>query len=387
MILSICVLTYNRRSLLEELLQSIFKSEVLLDGQVELVIMDNGSTDDTWKYLQSINDKRNIKLIRKEINVRGSLSYKELFSHSKGEWIIAPGDDDVFLFTELTRLPDYLQELEQTITLVPFAARTIDSTGKLTPVRHIPNSESDTNKLLAKLFFESIYWFPATCFRKRVLQSEKIPNTITVFDWWIWIQGVICGDVVPNKQELVCYRIHEGQEQHSFSETFWNIDKLETLLVFVEGRAFKNWISKSNESDIRTFLESISANQTSSIETLNKIILLRAGKLIVDSKPKFTGEVIELLIELGIDYRYVSQYFEQNLGEETLRLVLSKLTETSNRQILSMSGAEIENALIEHFKVKRVEEIIGTITPVEKKVLGLYRKVRSMKLLRWLIRR
>lgn len=67
-LLSICIPTYNRASVLEKTLESIVK---LLDDDIEIVISDNQSTDNTEELGRKYADKYdNIKYYRNEVNVR-----------------------------------------------------------------------------------------------------------------------------------------------------------------------------------------------------------------------------------------------------------------------------------------------------------------------------
>lgn len=54
-VLSICIGTYNRKSLLKELLTSILEYK---GNEIEVVVCDNASTDGTWEMLQAIDDSR-----------------------------------------------------------------------------------------------------------------------------------------------------------------------------------------------------------------------------------------------------------------------------------------------------------------------------------------
>ena len=111
MLLSICVLTYNRRGYLEKLIQSIKDSKVLETGQVELVVINNGSTDNTRQFLSSLSADTSIRIVHREFNLRGSIAYKELIGIATGLWIISPGDDDMFDSKMLNELPEILRTL------------------------------------------------------------------------------------------------------------------------------------------------------------------------------------------------------------------------------------------------------------------------------------
>lgn len=53
-VLSICILTFNRSSFLETLLNSIISIDKKCLEQIEIIIIDNGSTDNTWTTLQKV---------------------------------------------------------------------------------------------------------------------------------------------------------------------------------------------------------------------------------------------------------------------------------------------------------------------------------------------
>ena len=58
-VLSICILTYNRAAYLSELLRSIFNLEDKYLKQLEVIIIDNGSTDETNKTISLFSDSKN----------------------------------------------------------------------------------------------------------------------------------------------------------------------------------------------------------------------------------------------------------------------------------------------------------------------------------------
>jgi glycosyltransferase involved in cell wall biosynthesis len=72
MLLSIWVLTYNRLSYLELLLNSIFESQVLKNSNVELIIIDNASTDGTRDFISTLKRQENIRTLSRNSNLRGS---------------------------------------------------------------------------------------------------------------------------------------------------------------------------------------------------------------------------------------------------------------------------------------------------------------------------
>ena len=198
MLLSIWVLTYNRLPYLKLLLDSIFKSQILENENVELIVINNASTDETQQYLDKLDIQKNIKIFTRDFNLRGSGVVQDFLNLSSGKWIFSVGDDDICYSETLKKIPKILDSLNSLeVSLIPFAASTVDEEGAQTPIIYSPPIDTEQVDLLAKLINRSIYWLPATIFNRNLLSSER-PTTITVFDWWLWLEGVICGELLKS---------------------------------------------------------------------------------------------------------------------------------------------------------------------------------------------
>jgi len=85
--------THNRRDLLERAVNSVLGQTYT---NIELIIVDDGSVDDTWEYLQSVKDDRlrafKISPARGACNARN----KAIFE-ARGDFITGLDDDDYFL--------------------------------------------------------------------------------------------------------------------------------------------------------------------------------------------------------------------------------------------------------------------------------------------------
>src|SRR5690554_2755794 len=92
--LSICVPTYNRKCLLEELVASILAQN---DLNVELVIVDDGSTDGTQKYIEELQKNSPIKIKYEWQNNSGkAAALRRAILISTSDFIIFMDSDDVF---------------------------------------------------------------------------------------------------------------------------------------------------------------------------------------------------------------------------------------------------------------------------------------------------
>ena len=117
-ILTIGILTFNRSTYLSELLKSITKQKISTLNKIEILILNNGSTDDTNEILKEYENLINLRLIYQSKNVRGSKSYKKLIEQANGEFILFPGDDDVFPESALDNIVIQLNLQSKNVTMI-----------------------------------------------------------------------------------------------------------------------------------------------------------------------------------------------------------------------------------------------------------------------------
>jgi glycosyltransferase involved in cell wall biosynthesis len=94
---SFVVLTWNRYKFLDKCLNALIPS---IDdiGSSEIIVMDNGSTDDTNLILDKYKNHPNVTIIQRKHN-HGLNSYKKLFRNAHGDYIVIV-DDDVLEFPQ-----------------------------------------------------------------------------------------------------------------------------------------------------------------------------------------------------------------------------------------------------------------------------------------------
>lgn len=99
-LLSICIPTYNRAEFLPELFDSIIRgiSEITESGassNVEVVVSDNASTDNTKQVIEDYRDKLNIKYVMHENNVGPDLNFLAVIEAANGQFCWLMGSDDI----------------------------------------------------------------------------------------------------------------------------------------------------------------------------------------------------------------------------------------------------------------------------------------------------
>lgn len=86
--ISVVLPTFNRAAGLRANLDSV----LAMAGVDEVVVVDDGSTDDTWPWLQARSDDR-LRPVRQPAN-RGSPAARNTGAqHARGDWVVFAEDD------------------------------------------------------------------------------------------------------------------------------------------------------------------------------------------------------------------------------------------------------------------------------------------------------
>lgn len=97
--ISVIIPTYNRCQTLHRCIQSVLEQSF---QDLELVIVNDGSTDNTASYLSNINDQR-IKAINLEQNRGGNYARNKGIEASNGDFLAFCDDDDYWLEDKLEK--------------------------------------------------------------------------------------------------------------------------------------------------------------------------------------------------------------------------------------------------------------------------------------------
>jgi abequosyltransferase len=115
MLVSICIPTYNRADCLRQCLDSIIVARHSYENEVEILISNNASTDNTNHVINKyVNKFKNIKQYTHENLIRGEANFYYVASLSRGKYIWLFGDDD-------TVEPEAIKKVIQNIKSKPAA--------------------------------------------------------------------------------------------------------------------------------------------------------------------------------------------------------------------------------------------------------------------------
>lgn len=103
-VLSICIPTYNRAKIIEECVKKLLVYE---NDDIEIVVCDDCSKDNTLEVLASIQDER-LKVFANEINLGASYNSHMCFMKANGKYAILISDEDDL---NLDAVKDLIDEL------------------------------------------------------------------------------------------------------------------------------------------------------------------------------------------------------------------------------------------------------------------------------------
>lgn len=110
MLLSICIPTYNRAFYLDKLLNSIL-TQIENVNDVEIVVSDNASTDDTPQVVENYVKKSNKFIyIRNEVNIGADKNFLQVLNNSKGNYLKLVNDYLEFKEGSIALILKYLRE-------------------------------------------------------------------------------------------------------------------------------------------------------------------------------------------------------------------------------------------------------------------------------------
>lgn len=90
--ISVCLATYNGERYIKEQIESILPQLAFDD---EIIISDDGSEDNTIKYINQFNDQR-IKIIYNKLNKGYTNNFENSINYASGDIIILSDQDDVW---------------------------------------------------------------------------------------------------------------------------------------------------------------------------------------------------------------------------------------------------------------------------------------------------
>lgn len=204
--ISVCIATYNGSRYILEQLTWILKQ---LQEDDEVIVSDDGSTDNTLDIVRNINDRR-IKIVEKTVdNPRNSSlanNFENALSHAKGDYIFLSDQDDVWMPNKIAVM---MKNLE-TYHCVVSDATVTDSELNTTYESFYKMMKVKSGRLY-NLLWHNGYTGCCMAFRRDVLdRAMPFPDNIPMHDIWIGNVAAFFFDVHFIADKLIYFRRHKN---------------------------------------------------------------------------------------------------------------------------------------------------------------------------------
>ncbi len=153
-LVSVYIPSKNRRALLSTAINSVLEQTY---SNIELLVVDDGSTDDTFAFLTQLADKNNsIRIFKNEVSLGACAARNVAIKHAKGEFITGLDDDDVFLPNRVESLVNAYQDKYAFICSSMYwdygsKKRLVDGVeGEITLAQQLSYNEASTQVLVKK---------------------------------------------------------------------------------------------------------------------------------------------------------------------------------------------------------------------------------------------
>lgn len=200
-LVSIALCTYNGEKYLVEQLDSIVNQTY---PYIELVIVDDGSTDRTLAIIENYINRFPIRLFKNERNLGYVKNFEKACSLCRGEYIALCDQDDIWQPEKIAALV----EIADKHILVYADSQLIDEQGKslLQTVKGLKNFVEGNNSL--PFLFHNCVSGHAILFKKELL-TYALPFPASIYhDQWLAYVASTIGTISYSSAPLVKYRQH-----------------------------------------------------------------------------------------------------------------------------------------------------------------------------------
>lgn len=231
--ISVCMATFNGGMFIREQLESILSQ---LPPDAEIIIADDGSTDDTLLVVDSLNESR-IRVLPAERHLGVIYNFERALRASKGEIVFLADQDDVWLPGKVEMCLAALNEADLVMhdAFLLGHSDAFESAwgrnGKLSDIRTYRSG------VVANWWKNS---FTGCCmaFRRKVLDKAlPFPKNLPMHDQWLGLVAEKNFKVKFIDEPLVEYRQHSSNATHIekspagvLQKIKWRVDLLKAII-------------------------------------------------------------------------------------------------------------------------------------------------------------
>ena len=218
--ISVCIATYNGEKYIKEELDSILSQ---LSAEDEIIISDDGSTDETLSIIENVRDIR-IKVFKHE-KVRAKFrfdytthNFENALLHAKGDYIFLADQDDVWLPQKCVIMLKALKKADIAVS----NCLVVDANLKV--YKKLFDKKQNRSCRILKNIINPNNTGCCMAFRRDVLKTIlPFPKFGVAQDVWIAVYGGIFHSLVYIEEPLILFRRHDNNVSSSASKSSDNL--------------------------------------------------------------------------------------------------------------------------------------------------------------------
>ena len=202
-LISVIIPTYNVSSFIECTLWSVLSQTY---NNLEIIIIDDGSEDDTCKKIESLSSDK-IRLFRKKHTGNVGKNLNEGIEIARGEYIAILGSDDYWDKNKLEKQVRYINKYK----LICSNGIKVDGLGNVITERFFDNISSDFEIDICQLLETNYVISSSVLGEKKIFQKYggfEQELGIRGEDYYLWLNIASSHNIIFINETLVYYRIH-----------------------------------------------------------------------------------------------------------------------------------------------------------------------------------
>jgi glycosyltransferase involved in cell wall biosynthesis len=204
---SIILPAYNCEKYIGKAIQSVLLQTFT---DLELIIINDGSTDNTEELIQSFNDRR-IVYIKNNKNEGLIYSLNRAIALAHGKYIARMDADDISKPERLAKQRSFLDQ-HADITVVACTIEFINEKEEITGVWDLDRQTITPGQIKKAILKQNCIAHPTVMIRSKIIKELKYkPYQKNIEDYDLWLRMLSRGYKIAKLDEpLLLYRIHEN---------------------------------------------------------------------------------------------------------------------------------------------------------------------------------
>lgn len=264
-LVSVLMCNYNYGRYIEQAMRSVLSQTY---GNFELIVVDDGSVDESRAVIESVRDPR-IRIVFKENGGQAS-AFNAAFLQAQGELIAFLDSDDWWLPQKLSVILRWHEFLGEQYGIIQHNVEVVSDEGRA-PLRHVLPVGDCLGEMLARGDLASLFVPTSGIVMKRSVAERVLPMpeefTIAA-DAFIVRAAPLFGRTYSVPDSLGCYRLHKNAVFKNESFDHWNFN---TKLLIPHLEAF----FRKHDATYRINYEKMLAGQFARPPRLDQAVIHR----------------------------------------------------------------------------------------------------------------